>query len=730
MRILIGLAVAAGLLVALVFLAGQGRFGELWHEGVPTAEPIPAEVVAERSRLQGVSARLAGVAEPRQILFGDLHVHSTFSTDAFLMSLPLNGGDGARPVSDACDFARYCSALDFWSINDHGLALTPRRWRETLESMRQCDAVAGTGDTPDVIPFLGWEWTQVGTTPENHWGHKNVIFKLLDEGQVPTRPIAAGFPRGADAASVPPTMAQGLLALAGTGQGAHDLVAYIKEQTSITPCPEGVPVRELPDDCFEAAPTPGELFAKLDDWGFDSIVIPHGTTWGYYTPMGSSWEKQLTAEQHDPARQRLVEVYSGHGNSEEFRPWSSVEAGPGGVAECPAPTPGYLPSCWRAGEIIRERCLEAGEADAECEGRAAEARAHYVAADVSGFLTVPGSTGADWGDSGQCRDCFLPSFNYRPKSSVQAMMALSNLDGPGDPLRFRFGFMAASDVHSARPGTGYKEFARDTMTEMRFGNFEKLSFFDAGGGSPAPRSRPFDASTSAAAFFGLLETERQASFFLTGGLAAVHAEDRSRDAIWEAFQRREVYGTSGPRILLWFDRIDPDTGERFPMGSEVRTASAPLFQVRALGSFEQDPGCPEFSARALGPARLADLCRDECYHPSDRRRTITRVEVVRIRPQASPGEALAGLIEDPWKVLPCQPDPAGCRVTFEDADFAAAGRDTVYYVRAIEEPSLAVDADGVACLGTPEEDDCLGEVEERAWSSPIFVDFAGSRAGG
>ena len=84
----------------------------------------------------------------------------------------------------------------------------------------------------------------------------------------------------------------------------------------------------------------------------------------------------------------------------------------------------------------------------------------------------------------------------------------------------------------------------------------------------------------------------------------------------------------------------------------------------------------------------------------------------------------AVVIEDPWRVLPCQPDPAGCRVTFEDPDFPSAGRDALYYVRAVEEPSLAVDADGVACLGTPEEDDCLGEVEERAWSSPIFVDHS------
>jgi hypothetical protein len=722
-RIVVIGAVVVVLLVGLVYAAGRGWLGSTWHEGVPTDSPTPADVLAERQRAQRVAATLAGVTEPKQVLFGDLHVHSTFSTDAFLMSLPLAGGEGARPVSDACDFARYCSALDFWSINDHALALTPRRWAETVASMRQCDAVAGGSGSPDVVPFLGWEWTQVGTTPENHWGHKNVVFKELDAAHVPARPISAGLPRGTDPGMLPSTMGMGLLALVGIRQGGPDLVNYMQEQIDITPCPEGVPERELPEGCFEVAATPGELFAKLDDWGFDSIVIPHGTTWGYYTPMGSSWDKQLTRSQHDPARQTLVEVYSGHGNSEEFRSWKDVELRPDGSAGCPAPREDYMPSCWRAGEIIRQRCLEDEESREECERRAAEARANYVAAGISGFLTVPGQTAGDWKDSGQCRDCFLPAFNYRPRSSVQYMLALSNFQSGASPLRFRFGFIASSDNHSARPGTGYKEYARATMTERRFGNFARLPQFRVDTGDAEPRSRPFDPAASRRMFFGLLETERQASFFLTGGLVAVHASGRSRDGIWDAFQRREVYGTSGPRILLWFDLLDPDTGERQPMGSAVAMRRAPLFQVRALGSFEQKPGCPEHVREALSRERLADLCRDECYNPGERRRTVTRVEVVRIRPQVRAGEPVEGLIEDPWKVLPCNPDPAGCRVTFEDTDFPLSGRDALYYVRAVEEPSQAVDADGVACLGTPQEEDCLGTVEERAWSSPIYVDY-------
>jgi hypothetical protein len=516
---------------------------------------------------------------------------------------------------------------------------------------------------------------------------------------------------------------------------------YFTREVSAQPiCPEGVPVRELPADCAESAATPADLFAKLDEWGFPALVIPHGTTWGFYTPPGSSWDKQLVGKQHDPAKQTLIEVYSGHGNSEEFRPWQEVELGAGGAATCPEPTDDYLPSCWRAGELIRESCDAAGVEAAECERRSAEARQNYVDANVAGHRTVPGARGDDWLDAGQCKDCFLPSFNYRPKSSVQYIEALTNFDDPANPRRFRFGFMASSDVHSARPGTGYKEFDRQANTEARGPNDPAWQQRILGRGPTgiAARSQPLDREAPAIGF-AMVEFERQASFFLTGGLAAAHSTGRDRGAIWDALQRREVYGTSGDRILLWFDLLNAPSGARVPMGGEVKMNGAPSFEVRAVGALRQAPGCPDSSASALGAERLKHLCRDECYNPTDERKLIARIEVVRIRPQATPGEDVAGLIEDPWLVHACPADPAGCTFRFEDPAHASDGRDALYYVRAIEEPSKAVNAGNLRCeydgdgncvkvkpchgdFRTDEDDDCLAETEERAWSSPIYVD--------
>jgi hypothetical protein len=111
--------------------------------------------------------------------------------------------------------------------------------------------------------------------------------------------------------------------------------------------------------------------------------------------------------------------------------------------------------------------------------------------------------------------------------------------------------------------------------------------------------------------------------------------------------------------------------------------------------------------------------------------------VVRIRPQRADGEPVDGLIEDPWRRFECAPDPAGCAVTFDDPELLAAGRDALYYVRALEEPSLAQngnpleptrDASGRTRAVKPctperyEAGGCPAPVQERAWSSPIYVD--------
>jgi hypothetical protein len=713
-------------LVGAALLLGACEQERGWQASIEGSRE-PAESVAETEALQRTASTAissTGEEPEKRILFGDLHVHTSYSWDAYLFTLPLFGGEGAHPPADACDFARYCANLDFYALTDHAEALLPAHWELAKESVRLCNERAGSPEDPDMVAFTGFEWTQAGLTPEDHYGHRCLIFP--DDDALPTRPIAA-----ADRSAGYLQM-RGMFERVRWLQPWHfgvyqDAIEHLDRLGAREVCPMDRASPEITGACLEVAPTPADLHRKLDEWGLEVLEIPHGTAWGVYTPATTSIDKHLTPAQFDTDRQRLIEIMSGHGNSEEYRDWRHFEIGPDGERTCLAPSEDFLPCCWQAGEIMRQRCGDLPEA--ECERRVELAREYAMAAWVNPAAVFPDATAQEWLDCGQCRDCFKPAFNQRPMETVQYAMALSNFER-SDPLRFRYGFIGSSDIHDARAGTGYKQ--------------QDLEFVTDGGASPALERASARAARAVdpqmpqnphGRVTGLTGNDPRTRDFLYGsGLAVVHARSRSRADIWAALREREVYGTSGPRILLWFDLVTR-YGNRFPMGSERVQESEPRFEVRAVGSFEQKPGCPDWARYGLSDERLEWLCRGECYHPGEMRRSIERIEIVRIRPQERPGEPLAALIEDPWRVFDCPDDPAGCRVEFVDDEFVASGRDTLYYARALEEESDAVqgrplhpqrDASGrvvsVTLCGDPAlGPDCLGRVQERAWSSPIFL---------
>lgn len=718
--------------------------------GKPVAQARPADwQAAEAKRNQAPLDTANHSNGGEQILFGDFHVHTTFSMDAHGWAMPILGGEGLHPPSEACDYARFCSGLDFWSFNDHAEGLTPWHWNEIKDTVRACNAVAGDPKNPDLVTYLGWEWTQMGNTREAHYGHKNVIIKDTAEAEVPARPISSGLVAWEAMRNNPLSPLETLLApyLDFENRDAQQSLNYKQQQLLAQEvCDNDAHVNDLPVDCLEYAEQPSGLFRKLNEGSWNSLVIPHGNTWGFYTPPGSSWDKQLSLKQHDPNRQTLVEVFSGHGNSEEYRDWRAVEFDDDGNEVCPAPSDNYTPCCHRAGEIIADRCDASQGADA-CNSKIEQAKLDYLAAGRGGHLTIPNTQPEDWLACGQCTDCYLPALNTRPANSSQYALALRNfdeLDENGDPLAFRWGFIASSDNHAAQPGTGYKEIGRHKSTEA-YGSASEIThkrFIEAAKPKTDDPSTsvPLDLSSSKYNFLQINETERQGSYFYTGGLIAVHSQGRDRDSIWDALENKQVYGTSGERILLWFNA--EENGEQYAMGSELHSNRSPSFTVQALGSFQQLPGCPEHSVAALGEERLDYMCAGECYNPSDVRNSIDRIEIVRIRPQASPDEDISDLIDDVWKSLSCdKPSTAwgdGCEVSFTDPEYNG-DREFIYYARAIQQEQPVINGDQLRCEtnesgqcidvnpcygGTwslPREDDCLAPASERAWSSPIYL---------
>lgn len=124
------------LLVLFLFLVGTtyfagglyyGWIGKLEQVGSIQGKIIPDRIISQRTKIQNDASKNLGVKEPKQILFGDLHVHTTFSTDAFMWTLPMLNGSGSAPMSDACDYARYCSGIDFWATTDHAEASSPSK---------------------------------------------------------------------------------------------------------------------------------------------------------------------------------------------------------------------------------------------------------------------------------------------------------------------------------------------------------------------------------------------------------------------------------------------------------------------------------------------------------------------------------------------------------------------------------------------------------------------------
>ncbi len=751
MRIITSLILIA-LLSTIVFVGlfwhgtRAGWLGVEHDAGTVEGAAVPSEVIAAR---QNSEDAFAPTTSGKHILFGDLHVHTTFSTDAFVMALPLLGGSGVHPIADACDFARYCSALDFWAVTDHAESITPLRWQRTKEAIRSCQAKAGDQTNPDLVSFVGFEWTQVGRTPATHFGHKNVIFRDLEDDKIAARPIAAGGVTSS-------TLRQGFTISPAVPlidftnrQAYYDINTFTSLTNAVPSCDPTLSSDKLPSDCFEAVATPGELVRRLvDEQKLKPLFIPHGSSWGMYTPPGSTWGKALTPSER-PESFSLIEVFSGHGNSEEYRSWQEVViSADGKTTTCPEPTKDYLPSCWRAGQIIKERCLSSGAAEDECEQRAVKARSDYVALRIAGHVSVPGESPEDWLDAGQCTDCFLPTFNHRPGNSVQAGLASSHFETPDGPAtRFYWGMIGSSDNHKARPGTGLKQEDRRENTEsLGPVNATWLRLLFGKPEDPVAESKTMDADELGGINpLYLIESERQSSFFLTGGLAAVHTENRTREAIWKALENREVYATTGQRILLWFDALQASDSARVPMGGRMTTDQAPTFEVKAVGAFKQKPGCPEFAKAGLDRLRLETICAGECYYPSDDRYLITRIEVVKIRPQTTPGEDLSSLIQDPFVVHTCPPDQNGCTFRFTDPDYAAGGRDALYYVKAIQEPNETINAQPIQCRRDKEGNclqaqlcygdyrsgsgDCLAPAEHRAWSSPIYLDFRSEASG-
>jgi len=143
---------------------------------------------------------------------------------------------------------------------------------------------------------------------------------------------------------------------------------------------------------------------------------------------------------------------------------------------------------------------------------------------------------------------------------------------------FKFGMVGSTDSHNAIPSTREENW------------FGKIHFVE-----PSPHRRDgYFIESAVDPSYSIRDVDLGAS-----GLAAVWATANTREAIWDAFARREVFATSGTRLRVrvfagWdFEEPEvqrPDFAQQgyargVPMGGDLRPGpegAAPTFMVRAL----------------------------------------------------------------------------------------------------------------------------------------------------
>ena len=270
---------------------------------------------------------------------------------------------------------------------------------------------------------------------------------------------------------------------------------------------------------------------------------------------------------------------------------------------------------------------------------------------------------------------------------------------------FRFGLVGATDNHA---GSG-------APTES--------DYFTAGGRPQRGASIPFDPPRPDGSLYSAspLGAIRGAS-----GLTGVWAEENTRESIYDAFRRKETFATTGPRIRVRFfagyDYADDLAGNPdlvaaayaggVPMGGELTAPGdrVPRFLVWA----SRDPASNPLARLQVikgwidgGEAheRVYDVaCSDGMSADPETHRCPDNGAAVDLGTCAASEDA----------------GDAELRTLWADPDFDPAQR-AVYYVRALENPSCRWSTWEAVRAGVEPRPDLPATIQERAWSSPIWV---------
>jgi hypothetical protein len=303
--------------------------------------------------------------------------------------------------------------------------------------------------------------------------------------------------------------------------------------------------------------------------------------------------------------------------------------------------------------------------------------------------------------------------------------------GVGNP--YGFGFIGSSDTHSAASQNDESNFVSklgilSSTAEQRGsvpfegidGQFAYYASYLATRLYPTPLGKNMYVKID-----GDVYTSGSTPTFGAAGLAAAWAEENTRESLYSAFRRKEVFATSGPRIRLrFFAGYDFDEAMlSAPDGVEQAYAKGVTMGGSLVGNGTESPG---FLVMASADPENAPLQRLQIIKGWIDDDGATHEEVIdvacangaEVNPDTNRCSDNGARVDVSNCVINPETGSDQLSTLWHDPNFKSDQR-AFYYARVLENPTCRWSTWDAIRAGIAPRPDLAKTVQERAWSSSI-----------